>query len=170
MDKKAVEPTTCKFKYPVTNGSLFLSPQTQSVIQLGDQATLPTALHYLTTDFFFLFGPRPRRGRWPMLSHRGNFSFFFYVPPPGSNPSLEAQIPASKLKSQPWGSNPSLEAQIPALRLKSQPWGSNPSLEPQIAVSRLKSQSRGSNPNLEAQIPALRLKSQPWSLNPSLEA
>ena len=90
----------------------------------------------------FLFGQRPQRGRWPMLSHRGNFSFFFffYLPPPrGPNPSLEAQIPASSLKSQSPGLNPSLEAQIPVLRLKSQPWGSNPSLEAQILVPRPKS-------------------------------
>ena len=39
----------------------------------------------------------------------------------GPNPCLEAQIPASRPKSQPRGPNPSLEAQIPALRPKSQP-------------------------------------------------
>ena len=68
-----------------------------------------------------LFGQWPRRGRWPMLSHIwGNFSFsfsFFSVPPP-SNPSLEAQIPASRPKSQSRGPNPKLEAQIQASRPK----------------------------------------------------
>ena len=42
-----------------------------------------------------------------------------------SNPSLEAQIPAWKPKSQSQGPNPSLEAQIPTLRLKSYPQSSN---------------------------------------------
>ena len=28
--------------------------------------------------FNFAFGQRPRRGRWPMLSHRGNFSSSFF--------------------------------------------------------------------------------------------
>ena len=62
-----------------------------------------------------LFGQRPRRGRWPMLSHIwGIFSFsfsFFYVPPP--------QIPVSRPKFQSRGPNPSLEAHIPASRPKS---------------------------------------------------
>ena len=62
-------------------------------------------------------------------------------PPPSSPyPPLEAQIPASRIKSQPGGSNPSLEDQISACRLKSQPRGSNPSLASQIPASRLKSQ------------------------------
>ena len=41
--------------------------------------------------------------------------------PPSVRPSppLEAQIPVSRLKSQPRGSHPSLEAQIPVSRLKS---------------------------------------------------
>ena len=65
-----------------------------------------------------LFGQRPRRGRWPMLSHIwGIFSSFSYVPP--SNPSLKAQIPVSRPKSQSWGPNPSLKAQILASRPKS---------------------------------------------------
>ena len=93
-----------------------------------------------TAEFDFPFGQRPQRGRWPMLSHRTNFSSFSVHPPPsklisqlwgqnlnlkvkfllqGPNSCLEAQISASRLKSQPWGSNPSLEAQIPALRPKS---------------------------------------------------
>ena len=101
MDKKAVEPTTCKFKYQVTNGSLFLSLQTQSVIQLGDQATLPTALHYLTTDFFFPFWAAAPKGPMTYAFTQGKFLLLLLCTPPGSNPSLEAQIPASKLKSQP---------------------------------------------------------------------
>ena len=58
-----------------------------------------------------LFGQRPRKGQWPMLSHRGIFSFFMSVPAP--------QIPVSRPKFQSRGPNPSLEAQIP--------WGPNPS-------------------------------------------
>ena len=60
-------------------------------------------------------GQRPRRGRWPMLSHIwGIFSFSFSsssVPPP--------QIPVSRPKFQSRGPNPSLEAHIPASRPKS---------------------------------------------------
>ena len=60
-----------------------------------------------------LFGQRPQRGRWPMLSHRGKFSslsFSFFSPsfsvlpldqPESPKSSLEAQIPASSLKFQP---------------------------------------------------------------------
>ena len=59
--------------------------------------------------------------------------------PPGSNPSLQAQIPASRLKSHPRGSNLMLEAQIPSLRLRSHSLGLNSSLEAQITASRLKS-------------------------------
>ena len=46
-------------------------------------------------------------------------------PPPPSppKPSLEAQIPVSRLKYQPQGPNPSLQDQIPACRLQSQPQG-----------------------------------------------
>ena len=47
------------------------------------------------------------------------------------HPSLEAQIPALKLRSRTWGSNPSLKAQIPAL-------SSNPSPYAQIQVSMFK--------------------------------
>ena len=115
------------------------------------------------------FGQRPRRDRWPMLSHRANlssFSSFFsssFVPPPrfqpqGPNPSLKAQIPASRPKFQPQGPNPSLKPQIPALRLQFQPWGSNPSLEAQISAKRLKSLPLSSNPSFKAPIPASRLK------------
>ena len=54
-----------------------------------------------------------------------------------------AQIPASRLKSQPPCSNPSLQALIPASRLNSHSPGQNPSLEAQIPVSRLKFQVIG---------------------------
>ena len=50
--------------------------------------------------------------------------------PRGSNPSLEAQIPTSKLKSLPQSSNPSLKAQIPASKLKSQHPGPIPASRP----------------------------------------
>ena len=89
------------------------------------------------------FGQRPQRGRCP-VEHRGTFVREFLRPPlasglksqpPGSNPSLQAQILFSRLKSQPWGSSSSLEAEISALRLKSQPQGSNPKLVTQRATS-----------------------------------
>ena len=77
----------------------------------------------------FLFGQRPQRGRWPMLS-----------------PPLETQNPASRLKIQPGGSKSSLKAQNPASNcslkaqiqswsLKFQHWGSNLSLEPSKLLS-----------------------------------
>ena len=72
-------------------------------------------------------------------------------------PGLHAQN--QPLSAKPSiSSNPSLEAQIPILRLKSQPWSSNPSLKTQILFSTLKSQRQSSNPSLQALIPALRLK------------
>ena len=67
-----------------------------------------------------LFGQRPQRGRWPMLSHRGIFSSssfsssFSVFPPPTFRPI-----------SQPWSPYTSLDAQIPILRSKSQPQGAN---------------------------------------------
>ena len=68
------------------------------------------------------FGQRPRRGRWPMLSHIwGIFLLLLLLlrpPPSDPNPSLKP--------------NPSLEFQIPALRLKFLPWSQNPSLKAQI--------------------------------------
>ena len=92
-----------------------------------------------------------------VFTHRGNFSSSFSsvcpLPPrlksqpPGPNPSLKAQIPASRPKSQPWGSNSNLEAQIPVSRLKSQPQGSNPCLYAQIPASRPQFQPPGSNKN-----------------------
>ena len=102
--------------------------------------------------FFFSFGQRPRRDRWPMLSHRGTFSFSFFSfsfsfssssPPPRTS-SLKAQNPASRLKILLWGPNAfssvhPFEAHILALRLKSQPWGPNSNLEAQILASRPKS-------------------------------
>ena len=73
-----------------------------------------------------LFGQRPQRGRWPMLSHRGIFSssFSFSVPPP-----LQAHILALRPKSQSWGPNPNLKAQIPS-------YSQNPIFEAQIPASR----------------------------------
>ena len=71
----------------------------------------PSSFSSLTyTDFIFpspficflLFGPRPWRGWWPMLSYRGIFSSFFVCPP--------TQTPASRPKSQSWSPNPSLKA------------------------------------------------------------
>ena len=44
-------------------------------------------------------------------------SFFFNVPP--SNPSLEVQIPVLRPNSKSWGPNPSLRAQILASKPKS---------------------------------------------------
>ena len=70
--------------------------------------------------------------------HTGIFSSFF---------SSSSYVRPSQLKSKPQGPNPSLEAQIPVSRPKSQPWGSFPS-------SRLKSHPQGPNPTHEAQIPA----------------
>ena len=92
---------------------------------------------FLQSFWDFPFGQRPRRGRWPMLSHIGKIS------PSPSSPSpstpLEAHILALRLKSQPWGPNLSLEAHILALWLKFPPWGSNPSLKAHIPALRLKS-------------------------------
>ena len=84
---------------------------------------------------------------------------------PGSNSGLKAQIPMSRLKSQP-----QLKAQISALKLKSQLQGSYPSLEAQIPASNLISQPQSSNPSIMAQIIASRLKTQPWGSNESLKA
>ena len=94
--------------------------------------------------FQFTFGQRPRRGRWPMLSHREKFSPPPSSPPPpppspppwlrSSNRSLKpksqsrAWIPGSGLKFQPYGLNPSFIAHIPIFWLKSQPYDSNYSL------------------------------------------
>ena len=112
-----------------------------------------TPENYVSFVRMLLFGQRPRRGRWPMLSHIWEtfsfssfsfFSFFFSVPPP-----LEAQILVSRPKSYSWGLNPSLETQIQASLPKSQ-------IEAQIPASRPKSQPQGSNPSLKAQIPASR--------------
>ena len=72
-------------------------------------------------------------------------SSFSSVPP--SKPSLVAQIPVLRPKSQPQGLNPSLEAQISAVKVK-------------ILSLRPKSHSWGQNLILEAQIPASRPKSQ----------
>ena len=73
--------------------------------------------------------------------------------PPGSNLSLEAQIPALRLKSLPQGSNLSLEAQIPALRFKSLPRGSNLSLVAQIPASKLKSAHTDGRTNEQTKVP-----------------
>ena len=80
----------------------------------------------------------------------------------GSNPSLEARIPAAR-------PNLSLKAQISSLRLKSQPGGSCPSIEAQIPAWRLKSQVQipalRPNPSLRAEISAPRLQSLPYKSN-----
>ena len=49
--------------------------------------SLPSFSVVFVPCLFILFGQRPRRGRWPMLSHRGIFSFSFFVPPPNLQPS-----------------------------------------------------------------------------------
>ena len=92
-------------------------------------------------------GQRPRRGRWPMLSHIwgvfSSFSFSFFS---SSAPPLP---PASRPISQPGGPYPSLEAQIPVLSPKSLetriwalglgfgPWGWDLGLKTGIWASRL---------------------------------
>ena len=57
--------------------------------------------HTLILCTYLLFGQRPRRGRWPMLSHRRNFlSFSFSVHPLWSSySSLEPQISILRPKS-----------------------------------------------------------------------
>ena len=65
---------------------------------------------FLRHRYSHFFWQRPWRGRCP-VEHRGTFvcSFIWDLrlkfQPLGLNPSLEAQIPASRLKSQPQGSN-----------------------------------------------------------------
>ena len=63
------------------------------------------------------------------------------------NPSLEAQIPDSRPKSQPQSPNPCPKTKIPDLSPKSQPQGPNPSLTTQIPAGWPKSQPKGPNPN-----------------------
>ena len=75
------------------------------------------------------FGQRPRRGQWPMVSYMRNFLLLFFSVPL-SNPSLEAQIPVSRPKSQTWGQNL-------ASRPRSQLWGPNLSLQARIWAWRL---------------------------------
>ena len=56
------------------------------------------------------------------FTHMGNFLLLLLLLlclPPPSNPSLKAQIPVSRPKSQSRGPNPSLEVQIQVLRPKS---------------------------------------------------
>ena len=57
------------------------------------------------------------------FTHMGDFLLLLHLllllRPPPSNPSLEAQIPVSRPKSQSRGPNPSLKAQILASRPKS---------------------------------------------------
>ena len=78
--------------------------------------------------FVFLFEQRPRRDRWPMLSHIGEIFPSSSSPSTPSDPHILALGPKSKSR----GPNSSLKAQILALSLKSQPQGSNPNLKAQI--------------------------------------
>ena len=87
----------------------------------------------LSANFSLPFGQRPRRGRWPMLSHIGEIS------PSSPSTPFEAHILASRLKSQPWGPNLSLEAQILARMPKFWPGGPNLIFEVQIPALRPKS-------------------------------
>ena len=59
------------------------------------------------------------------------------------------------LKSKPQASNPSLEAQITASKLKSQHHGSNHSLKHQITVTRLKQVTQGQYVVSDTHCPAL---------------
>ena len=94
---------------------------------------LKPTLPMLFSSFFPFWAAGAKGPMTYAFIHRGNFCFFFSfsICPPclGSNPSLETQIPAFRLKNQPKGLNPSLKAQIPARRVKSNYSGSNPSLE-----------------------------------------
>ena len=112
--------------------------------------------------------------------HLNVFFSFSVHPLRNLYPSLKAQIPTSRLKSQTRGSNLIIEAHIPASRLISQTWGSNSSLEAQIQtlnsslkakipVSWLISQPWGSNHSLDAQVTSSRLKSHYWCSNSSLK-
>ena len=58
-------------------------------------------------------------GQWVSLTTNCPWGTGSIYPLRSSNPSLEAQIPASGLIFQPWGSNPSLESQNPVPRLNS---------------------------------------------------
>ena len=42
---------------------------------------------FLHLPLIILFGQWPRRGRWPMIPHRGYLGLCFYVPPPSAWPS-----------------------------------------------------------------------------------
>ena len=79
------------------------------------------ALRFRTRLHFLGSGPE---GDDDLCFHTGEIS----SPPPPSSPS-SPPLKAQNQASRPGGSNPSLKAQIPALRLKSQYQGSNPSLE-----------------------------------------
>ena len=106
---------------------------------------------------------------WETFSFSSSFSssfpsFSFSVPlPPTLKPKYQspAQISALGLISKPQGFNPSVVAQIPASRFQIQPPGSNLTLKAPILASRLQSQTRDSSPRLKAPIPDWKLQSQP---------
>ena len=92
--------------------------------------TTPARLFATRLPRFWPFGQRPRRGQ-PMLSPYGKFS------PPPPHPSPPSYPHPSRPISQPRGSYPSVEAQIPTSRPKSQSQGPNSSLKTWICSLRL---------------------------------
>ena len=84
--------------------------------------TTPARLFATRLLRFWPFGQRPRRGQ-PMLLPYGKFS------PPPPHPSPPSYPHPSRPISQPRGSYPSVEAQIPTSRPKSQSQGPNSSLK-----------------------------------------
>ena len=87
------------------------------------------------TKYFFekwFLGSGPE-GADDLCFHTGEIS-----PPPYPPSSSSVPPPGLHAQNQPLGSNPSLEAQIPASRPKFQPQGPNSSLRTQISASRPK--------------------------------
>ena len=83
---------------------------------------------YLSIRFFFLssffpFWAAAPKGPMTYAFTQEKFLLLLLLlllrTPPDSDPSLQAETPALRLKSQPLGPNPSLEAQILASRPKS---------------------------------------------------
>ena len=104
-----------------------------------------------------LFGQRPRKSYAFTHGEISPSSLTYSRPkswPSSPYPSLEAQIPSLRTKSQPQGPSPS-----PCLMPNSQPQGPIPSLMAQFPASRHNSQFQGPNPSLKAQMPASRPKS-----------